>query len=655
MPKRPESKTILPYGSWPSPVDPVVLANRIRLEEVRWDSDGRTLVWLEGRPDRGVLVCQTDGGAVRELTGEQSVRGGLFYGGGEFDVSNGVVVFAERDGRLYRRDLAPVRAKPVTPAFGKAASPAFSPDGEQLLYVHSVEGQDCLALVASDGGDWPDRLVWGADFYMQPRWHPDGMRIAWIEYDFPTMPWSGTRLMLGTLNTETLRLEERVRLAGGDDIPIFQPEFSPDGRWLSYVAGEGEWERLVLLDLLNGERRTLVEGCELSQPAWLQGLRVYGWSSTSRRIYHLRNEDGFYSLWQADLESGQPTRLDTGPYTWITQISVSPVKGLPVYDPPVSDRVAFIGSAPNLPTQVVVWDGEQVGRPVYDRRDGASLHPVKLSLPEVISPEDLPSARPLHWNSLDGMPVHGLFYPPTNRSFAGEGLPPAIVFVHSGPTTQAYPRFDPERSYFTSRGYAWLEVNYRGSTGYGRTYRQAQDGRWGEVDVQDVVSSAQALASEGLADAKRIAAYGRSAGGFTVLNALIHHPGCFKAGICAAPVVDLFSMVRPPAQDSPKFEMHYADTLVGRLPEAAERFRDRSPLYNADRIRDPVAIFQGGLDDTVSPEQTAKMASALHRSGAPHLYRVYDGEGHSFRSSAVLAAYYREMEEFLQQHVLYGE
>jgi dipeptidyl aminopeptidase/acylaminoacyl peptidase len=225
------------------------------------------------------------------------------------------------------------------------------------------------------------------------------------------------------------------------------------------------------------------------------------------------------------------------------------------------------------------------------------------------------------------------------------------LFAHGGPTTQAYPRFDPDRAFFTSRGYAWLEVNYRGSTGYGRSYRQALDGRWGVVDVQDVVSGARALAGQGLADGKRMAVYGRSAGGFTAMNALIHHPGTFKAGICTAPVVNLFSM----AQDIPKFEKHYADTLVGRLPEAAASYRERSPLYHAGRIQDPVAIFQGSLDDTVSPEQARQLTSALEGSGLPHLYRVYEGEGHSFRSSTVLAAYYREMEAFLQRYVLLGE
>ncbi len=621
------SKELRPYGLWPSPITPAMMARRLRLDDVQWDSDGRTLVWLEGRSDQGVLVCRRDDSAARDLTDELNVRAGVGYGGGDFTVGHGLVIFAERNGRLYRQTLAHGNPQPITPAFGHAASPAISPNGRWVLFVHSYERVDVLGLVDSEGARWPVKLVSGSDFYMQPAWHPAGDRITWIEWDHPNMPWDGTRLKMARLAGEPPHIEEDTLVAGGADVPIFQPAFSPDGRWLSFIATEGEWDRLYVLDLASGERRALVKDVVLAQPAWVQGMHTYGWSHDSRRIFYHRNDRGFGSLWAVDVNSGTSTRLDTAPYTWLMQIAPSPT----------TEHIAFIASAPTVPTRVVVWG-----------TDGLTVQ--RHSTSETVAPADLPTPRAIEWAASDGTTVYGLYYPPTSSRFEGSGLPPAVVGVHGGPTAQRVASYSADAAFFTSRGYSFLEVNYRGSTGYGRSYMLALREHWGVYDVEDAVSGARALGEQGLADPRRLVIMGGSAGGYTVLNVLIHHPGVFKAGICLFGVSNLFTL----AADTHKFEERYLDSMVGPLPEAADRYRDWSPIFHADKIRDPIAVFQGKEDKVVPPDQAESIVQVLRERGVPHIYRLYEGEGHGWRKTETIAAYYTDVERFLRQYMLFA-
>lgn len=621
------AKQILPYGLWPSPISPQVMAQSLRLKDTGWDSDGRTLVWLEERSDRGVLVCRAGDDAPRDLTDELSVRARVGYGGGDFTVAHGYVVFAEQNGRLYRQSLGHGHPRPITPAFGHAASPAVSPDGRWVLFVHTYEGTDVLGLVDAEGQNWPHKLVAGADFYMQPVWHPAGDRIAWIEWDHPNMPWDGTRLKLARLSGDPPRVAEETVVAGGTDVPVFQPAFSPDGRFLSYILTPGEWDQLVLYDLQSGAQRTLVSDAVLAAPAWIQGLRTYGWTGDGRHICYRRNDRGFASLWLCDVASGESTPLDIAPYTWVDQITPAPT----------GERIAFIASAATVPTRIVTWEA---GRLAVQRR----------STTETVPPEDLPTPQPITWEAPDGTTVHGLYYPPTSRRYAGTGLPPAIVNIHGGPTSQRVASYSADAAFFTSRGWGYLEVNYRGSTGYGRSYMDALKGHWGEYDTEDAVGAARALAAQGLADPQRLVIKGGSAGGYTVLNVLVHHPGVFKAGICLFGVSNLFTL----AADTHKFEERYLDSLVGPLPEAAERYRAWSPVFHADRIRDPIAIFQGAEDRVVPQDQSESIVKALRARGVPHLYRLFEGEGHGWRKAETVAAYYEEVLRFLREHVLFG-
>ena len=627
MDTNPQKET-RPYGLWPSPITPALLSLSIRFEDVQWNSDGRTLVWLEGRSGRGVLVGRAENDALRDLTDAHNVNGGVGYGGGGFAVFEGTVFFVEKDGRLYRRSLGYGQPHPITPAFGQAAAPTVFPDGKRVVYVHSYERKDSLALVDAEGQGWPIRLVSGADFYMQPTWHPEGTWLAWIEWDHPNMPWDGTRLMIGRFNPATATLTDIVQVAGGPQTPIFQPAFSPNGSWLSFISGDGEWDSLVVVNMESGERRVLASGSSLLPPSWVQGMRTYGWSPTSQRLYYLQNDAGFGSLCRVALDGGATNRIDLGAYTWMEQLAISPVE----------ERLALVASAAAVPGRIITWspaDGVQVER----RSEGKSINPA-----------DLPSPRPLTWTGPDGAQVYGLYYPPASQRFTAEGLPPAIISIHGGPTGQSVAAYSSDTAFFTSRGYSVLQVNYRGSTGYGRSYMLSLRERWGDLDVADAASGAQALIAQGLADPSRLVIRGGSAGGYTVLNALIRHPGLFKAGVCMYGVSNLFTM----AADTHKFEERYLDSMVGTLPEAALRYHDWSPIFHVDQIRDPLAVFQGSDDKVVPPDQSETIVAALRSRGVPHIYRLYEGEGHGFRKSDTILAYFTDVEQFLHQYVLYS-
>ena len=615
-------KKMLPYGLWPSPITPSLLGRKIRLDDVQWSRDGETLVWVEGRSGHGVLVAKTGDDAARDLTGDLPVKPTLGYGGGEFNLSANFAVFAS-GGRLYQLPFRHGLPHPITPDFGQLASPVISPDNQRVLYVHSYEGQDTLALADLEGDDFPKKVAQGADFYMQPVWHPGGEKIAWVEWDHPQMPWDGTRLALSDFDGKTI-------LAGDEDTPIFQPEFSPDGRYLSYIGQDGEWERLYLYDLDSGETRILVEKTTLSMPAWVQGMRMYAWAFDGSHIFYVRNEAGVHTLWVVDIATGKKAEIKT-PYTHIIQLAASPVDG----------KLAFIGESPQIAQQVVIWEKGE-------------LQVVKRSMADNLSPEYLPSPDAIQWKAEDGTAVYGLYYPPSSAGFFGEGLPPLIVDIHGGPTSQKYIQHNAnsrnDAAFYTSRGYGFLQANYRGSTGYGRSYMLALRKKWGPLDMEDAVGGAQALVDQGLADPERLVIMGGSAGGYTVLNALVHKPGFFKAGVALYAVSNLFTL----EMDTHKFESHYNATLVGTLPEDGDFFKKWSAVFHADKIRDAVAVFHGANDTAVAPEQSETVVAALRANKVSHIYRVYEGEGHGWRKAETIEAFYQEVVEFLQQYVIFG-
>ncbi|MBI1260078.1 MAG: prolyl oligopeptidase family serine peptidase [Chloroflexi bacterium] len=645
------------YGTWDSPITPSMIAAGARLNDAQWA--GETLVWLEGRGAQGVLVAQTGAQAPRDLTdSSHSVRGRVGYGGGEFTtIGEEAIIFAGTGGRLYRLALAGGLPKAITPAFGSAAAPRASSDGRWVVYVHHSEGVDGLALVDAEGELFPRKLAYDTDFVMQPVWHPQGSHIAYVAWNFPQMPWDGAWLKLAHLtegpdgvpsvaNTETL--------AGSEQTSIFQPEFSPDGRTLAYVSDQTGWWQLYLYDLDSGTHTQLTDTeAEHGAPAWVQGTRTYAWSHDGKALYFLRNQDTRWSLWRCEISNHKLRRVTSlDPYSHLGQISASRLRG----------EVALIASAPTIPDRLITCEIERVTTaPAPEAEEDDTLRLMvddsesevwvrRRSRSEMLMAR-YAEAQPISWKGHDGDQVYGLYSPPTSPDFESSGAPPLIVKVHGGPTSQTDPRFSPEAQFYTSRGYAFLEVNHRGSTGYGKEYRDKLLGAWGTYDVEDSMTGAQYLVDKGLADALRLVILGGSAGGYTVLQSLVSKPGFWRAGVCLYGISNQFTLA---LNTDWKFEARYLDQMFGALPDAEALYRERSPLFHADNIKDAVIIFQGEDDPVVPKAQADSIVAALKRRGVPHEYHVFAGEGHGWRKPETIERYYALVLDFLKQYVIFG-
>lgn len=625
----------LPFGLWASPLTPRQMAASLRLDDVLWDASGRYIVWLEALDGRGSLWCfdTQSNDAPRELTpGDLAVRGRVGYGGGAFTVGDGQVVFAEASsGRLWCQDLKGGEGKPITPAFGAAAAPALAPDGTTVIFVHHYEEQDCLAVAPLDRSQWPQQLVSGHDFVMWPCWHPAGNRIAYVVWEHPHMPWDSSTLYLAELGFEGKLPQVRTTriVAGGEGQSIVQPCFSPDGQYLAYGSDhEGAWQ-VYLYEVATGINRRLSTGeGEYGQPAWAQGLRSFAWSHDSQRIYALRNERGIRSIEALPIDGSPASALPNAEgYTWFSQLAASPR----------NDDLVSLASASTIPPRLVV-------------QNATTTRILRRSSSELVARNQLADVQCVSW-AAGTATIHGMLYLPPGYAPGDDGpKPPAVIRIHGGPTDQAVATYSGEVQFFATRGYVVLDVNYRGSTGYGRAYAQSLRYEWGVFDVADAISGAHYLARENLADASRIIIIGGSAGGYTVLEALCQAPELFRAGICRYGVSNLFAL----ATDTHKFEAHYLDSLVGPLPETATRYRERSPLFHAERINAPMAIFQGSEDRVVPPDQAETIVAALRRRGIPHIYHLFDGEGHGWRRAETIATYYRAIDAFLRQHVVFA-
>ena len=626
------------FGLWKSLISPMHLAHGTRFSDVAWGEDG-SVIWLESRSGHNVLVIQpADGQALRDLNSTFSVRAGVGYGGGDFSTGKGQVFFVDAaSGRLYRQPLSEGLPAPVTPGFGSVAAPTLSPDGAWLLLIRSYEGQDSLEIVDAAGENWPHKLVAGSDFYMQPVWHPDGNHIAWISWDHPNMPWDGTKLCYGKINfsaTGCPGLAEIEVVAGGEEISIFQPEFSPDGRYLAYVSDESGWWQLYLYNLDTREYRQITHmSAEHGLPAWVQGMRSYGFSPDGRFVFFIRNRLGLNTLWRVELESGLEVQLPIDPnYTSLEQICVS------------SFGIALIASGAAVPARILTCSAQ------YDEAEqGHPVHIQRRAMTEEIPQEAYSNPENIAWKGLDSGEVHGLYFSPHNPRFEAVEKPPLILNIHGGPTSQVGGQFNLKAQFFTSRGYAYLDVNHRGSSGYGRAYRNKLRGNWGIYDVQDAVSGANFLINQGWVDSRRIVIIGGSAGGFTVYKALEDYPEFFRAGICLFGISNQFALTA----ETHKFEAHYSDSLLGVLPEAAAVYRERSPIYYVDKIQAPMAIFQGEDDRVVPRRQSDEVVEILKRNNIPVIYHVYPGEGHGFRKTETIQHMYQAIEKFLLDYVIY--
>ena len=606
----------LPYGSWPSPITAAaIVGDTVGLAQVRLDGDA--VYWLEGRAAEGgrnVIVCRrADGAAGDVLPAPYNARTRVHeYGGGAYTVAAGVVYFAnDDDQRIYR--IAPGAAPaPITPVGPwRYADLMFDSKHRRLLCVCEDHGNDpptnTIVEVDVTGHHPPRTLVAGSDFYAAPRVSPDGRRLAWLSWDHPDMPWDAAALSVAELDSAGRPLAPR-RVAGGAGESVCQPAFAPDGT-LYFVADRSGWWNLYRL--IDGTPRALAPmAAELGVPQWVFGQTTFAFAS-SDVIVAAANTNGVWRLLTIDTRTGAHTPLDT-PYTDIAYVQAQ------------AGHAVFIGATPTALAAVVRLD--------LDRRRSEVL---RSAASVCLEPGFLSRAQPLAFDTEAGEQAHAFFYPPRNHDVdpPHSERPPLLVVSHGGPTSASSGGLNLKIQYWTSRGIAVLDVNYRGSTGFGRAYRERLYGQWGVADVADCVHGARYLAQEGTVDGARRAIRGGSAGGFTTLCALTFHHE-FQAGASYYGVSDLEALAR----DTHKFEARYLDRLVGPYPAERARYQARSPIHFVERLTHPMIFFQGLDDRVVPPDQTERMVAALRRKRVPVAYLAFAGEGHGFRRAEHIRA-----------------
>ena len=627
MPK----KKNLPYGTWPSKITPEVTGDLRDFSELCWNGDGR-LLWVERYSNHSSLMAWDEkNGEISKVSGGHNVSGNIMYGGGSYSAVRDQVVYVEK-GSSHIYYLPALGAAPQKlPCSGKfKSSPQISPCGKNLAYIHSDGENDSIKIIDLSGNQVSRTFDAKSDFYNYPRWHPDATHIAWISWDHPHMPWHKSHLSLVELNHgqhDYPQMGSQLFSINKDQVSMVQPEFSPDGQYLAYLSDKSGWWQLFLyqIDSTNLEKLTHAEA-DHCLPPWLQNQRFFSFSPDSQHIYCIRNSRGFASLWKINTDTKNEKQINLpGDYTWLESIAVSPENG----------SIALVASGGSTPSEILVIKSKEETTVI--RSNTRKSGPGTFSKPEAISLQDQ-----------QGDKLHGLFYKPQNPEYRSNGKPPLLIIVHSGPTRQKYAEFQPRAQFFTSRGYAVLEINYRGSTGYGRDYWEALEGQWGILDVRDVYEAANTLSREGIIDKKRIALLGSSSGGLTVLQLLVKYPEFFRACISLYGVTNLNELIKNP----PKFERYYHDWLVGDPINAAAEYHNRSPLYAANMIRTPIAIFQGAKDPIVPREQAEQIVEVLKKNGVQHEYNLYLEEGHGFKKSENVCDFYEKTVSFLSKHLL---
>ena len=608
-----------PYGTWTSPLSArIAAAGSVQLSRVILDGDD--LYWLERRPGedgRSVVVTRTSHGRIVDVTPiGTNVRTRVHeYGGAAYTVSQRTIYYSEfTDQRVYR--LAPGGVpEPLTPA-GRwcYADYAVDPVRPRLLCVredHTSRGREAVTTLVSVALDRPPAaatvIAAGHDFYSSPRFSPDGSRLVWLAWRHPDMPWDSTELWAADVGRDG-RLGHQTLLAGGGDESVYQPGWSPDGTPYFVSDRTGWWN---LYRFRSGRAENVHPmAAEFGRPQWQLGTSTWAFADESR-LLSAYLDDGRWHLASIDVRSGALVPID---------VDVEPGDSIVA----TGTHAVFIGSSSRAPDAVVQVTLATAAVETIRQASTLTIDPGYLSMPEALQfPTD------------NGLTARAFYYAPSNRDFTapvGE-RPPLIVVSHGGPTAMHRPTLNLELQYWTSRGFAVVGVNYGGSAGYGRAYRQRLDGQWGVVDVADCVNAAAHLAARGQADAGRLIIRGNSAGGYTTLAALTFRPhefkAAFKAGASYYGVSDLEAMTR----DTHKFESRYLERLVGPYPAERDLYRGRSPIHFADRISCPLILFQGLEDPVVPPDQSRMMADAVRAKGLPVALLAFEGEQHGFRKA----------------------
>jgi dipeptidyl aminopeptidase/acylaminoacyl peptidase len=606
---------IAPCGSWKSPItSDLIVAQSIGLSEIRLD--GGRPYWLETRPHeagRSVVVADRD-----LVPTPFNVRTRVHeYGGGAWTVADATLYFThDSDQRLYRLGPGATGPEPLTPA-----GPFRYADGvidlRRRLWIgvredHSNSGREPVnTLVAIDlRAPTSGRvLAEGHDFYSSPRLSPDGAWLAYLAWDHPRMPWVGTTLYVVSLDAGGMASREAVAIAGGADESIFQPEWSPDGSALYFISDRTGWWNLYRCAWPSRNiDPVLPMQAEFGQPQWVFGMSTYSFAGPGRLVCSYSSK-GLGRLGVIDLTSGKLAPIEL-PYSDFSSVRAE------------GDQVVFRAGSASAPASFVRLNLASGAIEVLKKSTALADDPNLSRYFTGVESVEFPTEG--------NRTAFGLFYPAFNPDYQpAEGdRPPLVVKCHGGPTAAASSTLDLRVQYWTSRGISVLDVNYGGSTGFGRAYRLRLDGNWGIVDVDDCVNGARYLANQGRVDGARTVITGGSAGGHTTLAALTFRD-YFRGGASHYGVSDLAALAR----DTHKFESRYLDSLVGPYPEREDLYRERSPLFHAERLSAPVIFFQGEEDRVVPPAQSETMAGRLREKGVPVAYLLFSGEQHGFRKA----------------------
>jgi dipeptidyl aminopeptidase/acylaminoacyl peptidase len=610
----PEPKAA-PYGSWRSPITTdLIVSGSIGLTQPL--IDGQTICWIEMRPTEGgrnVIVKRDPDGTISDVTPQPfNARTRVHeYGGGDYAVRDGAVYFSNfADQRLYvaREGASPQAITP--PGDVRYGDALIDEQRRRLICVredHTAVGSEAVNTLATlkleENEDYGQVLISGNDFYSSPRLSPDGTRLVWLTWNHPNMPWDANELWVGTFGEDGL-IATTERIAGKVDESIFQPEWSPDGV-LYFVSDRTGWWNLYRCDASGSIEPVCEMPAEFGMPQWGLGMSSYAFESAERIICGYI-ESGISRL---GLIGTRTKRLETvdSPYTDLRFVRAAP------------GHAVMRAASPSTSASIVRFDFETRGFEVLRRSNNLNIPAEYISTPRVV---EFPTE--------DGLKAYGFFYAPRNLDFfAPEGeRPPLLVASHGGPTAAATTALSLSVQYWTSRGIAVLDVNYGGSTGFGRAYRERLKGKWGIVDVDDCVNGARYLVEKGEVDGDRLMITGGSAGGYTTLCALTFRD-VFRAGASHYGISDAEALEK----DTHKFESRYSNSLIGPYPERRDIYFDRSPINFTDRLSCPVIFFQGLEDKVVPPNQAEMMVDALRAKGIPVAYLAFEGEQHGFRQA----------------------
>jgi dipeptidyl aminopeptidase/acylaminoacyl peptidase len=598
-----------------------MIAQICALSEPRWSADGAHVFYLESHDGQGALFSvPASGGPALRLTSHPPAATAASYSGGFYAVSADAIVYLGADRVLYRIPVGGGLARQIPTGVASVSAPAFSPDGRQIAYVADDGTTADIGIADASGAFWPRKLPVPADFAVDPTWSPNGRYLAWVEWSVPHMAWDQSRIVIYDLRTG-----ERRVVMDDPEVACAQPRWSPDGKTFTFMCDRDGYMNLWRARGDGSEPAPwLAEPYDHAGPTWVSGQVSYAWSPDGRRLVYQRLVDGDLLVRLLDTTSGETSAIGElrGTYTGVRWA-------------PRSDALLAIYQGSAAPPAVIVLDLKR-----GSQRTLATAALGGLAGEGCVWPE------PIAWRARDGLEIHGLYYRPAGLA-EGE-RPPLLVSIHGGPTGQSGVIWSPIAQYFLQRGWAVFAPNARGSSGYGRAYIQTLRDEWGGADMADIVAGIDDIAGRGWADPHRVVCWGGSAGGYAALLLPILYPDHFKASVSLFGVSDLFHLART----THRLEAHYLDRIVGPLPDAASRYRERSPVFRAAEYGAPVLMLQGDKDVAVPLEQARIMADALRAAGKTVVLHVYEGEGHGWLRAATIQDYLTRMDHFLEEFAL---